>query len=110
MANIAAPFVGHRSVPALAAPRAERRKPTLKLFGYGIALLIVAAMVLPFARDVYTRHQVMQRLWPVLSEQDRLSFRNWSGDAISFNRAVYARCLLKHPGEAAACEPLQPPV
>lgn len=109
MATISTPFIDERRPLDLAVPGTERRKPTFKLLGYAIAAVIVAAMVFPFARDIYNRHQVIQRLWPVLSEQDRIAYRNWSGDAMSFNRAIYARCLLTNGSGAAVCAPLQPP-
>jgi len=109
MANISTPFIDERRPRDMAVPGTERRKPSHKLLGYAIAAVIVAAMVFPFARDIYNRHQVIERLWPILSEQDRIAYRNWDGDAISFNRAIYDRCLLTNGSRAAVCAPLRPP-
>jgi hypothetical protein len=108
VANIAAPFTDERRPLDLAAPGVERRKPTLKLVGYIAAAVIAAALVLPFASDIYHRHQVTVRLWPLLSEQDRLAYRNWDGDAPSFNRAIYNRCILTNGNGSALCNPLRP--
>jgi hypothetical protein len=73
------------------------------LFGVGIVLL--AAMVFPIARDAYERNQVISKLDPILSQQDRQAFQAWQGDALSFAKSLYARCQLANGQSAKACEP-----
>jgi hypothetical protein len=70
-----------------------------------VAVVLLVAMAYPFARDAYTRHRVMSKLDPVLSQQDRTAFQGWQGDAPSFARSLYARCELNRGQGAAACEP-----
>jgi hypothetical protein len=71
------------------------------------ALGLLAVMAFPFAHDAYTRHRVMSKLNPILSDQDRTAFQGWQGDAVSFARSLYARCELDHGRGATACSPYQ---
>ena len=66
---------------------------------------LLTVLVFPFARDAYTRHQVLSRLRPVMTEQDRLAFRSWNGDASSFARSLLNRCRLDNGSDSAACQP-----
>lgn len=68
-------------------------------------VVLLVAMAYPFADDAYTRHRVMSRLNPVLTQQDRTAFQGWQGDAVSFARSLYARCELNHGRGDPACEP-----
>ena len=70
-----------------------------------VAVGLLVVMAFPFARDAYTRHRVMSKLDPVLSQQDRVAFQGWQGDAASFARTLYARCELDRGRGAPACEP-----
>jgi hypothetical protein len=66
---------------------------------------VIALLAYPFARDAYTRHQMMSRLGPVMTEQDREAFRSWNGDATSFAEALLDRCKLANGPDAATCAP-----
>ncbi len=70
-----------------------------------IAFLILAALVSPFIKEVYARHQIMQKLAPVMTEQDKLAFQSWKGDAASFARSLEARCEIQNGKGSAACNP-----
>jgi hypothetical protein len=70
-----------------------------------IVLGVLAILVFPFVRDAYNRHQILSRLGPVMTEQDRVAFRSWNGDAGSFARSLLNRCRLENGSDAAACEP-----
>jgi hypothetical protein len=70
-----------------------------------VAFGVVVVLAFPFARDAYNRHQVMSRLGPTLTVQDRLAFQSWNGDANSFARSLLDRCKLANGPDAAACEP-----
>jgi hypothetical protein len=70
-----------------------------------VAVGLFVVMAFPFARDAYTRHRVMSKLDPVLSQQDRNAFQGWQGDAPSFARSLYARCELDRGRGASSCEP-----
>ncbi len=69
-----------------------------------IALGALAILAFPFARDAYNRHQVLNRLRPVMTQQDRLAFQSWNGDASSFARSLLNRCQLENGPAASACE------
>jgi hypothetical protein len=69
-----------------------------------VVILILAVAVWPFAKEAYARHQVMQKLAPVMTEQDRLAFQSWQGDAASFARSLEARCEIQNGKGAAACD------
>jgi len=69
------------------------------------AIILLVAMAYPFAHDAYTRHRVLAKLDPVLTQQDRTAFQGWQGDAVSFARSLYARCELNRGHGDAACEP-----
>ena len=70
-----------------------------------VVILILAVVVWPFAKEAYARHRVMQKLAPVMTEQDRIAFQSWQGDAVSFARSLEARCELQNGDGSAACEP-----
>ncbi|HXC28634.1 MAG TPA: hypothetical protein VNV38_11815 [Stellaceae bacterium] len=71
----------------------------------GVIVLILAVVVSPFVKDIYARHQMMQKLAPVMTEQDKLAFQSWSGDAASFARSLAARCEIENGKDSAACNP-----
>jgi hypothetical protein len=77
----------------------------IRILGTVVALVLVALVALPFARDAYHRYQVAQRLKPLLNEYDQAAWRDWTGDAISFGRSLYARCQLTNGQNASNCEP-----
>jgi hypothetical protein len=74
-------------------------------FAVFFVLGLLAVLAFPFAYDAYTRHQVMSKLAPVLTQQDRAAYQAWNGDARSFARSLYARCELVNGQGAAACDP-----
>jgi hypothetical protein len=67
------------------------------------ALALVVVLAAPFVRDAYTRYRVMHRLAPVMTEQDRIAFRSWNGDAVSFAKSLYARCELDNGRDSPVC-------
>jgi hypothetical protein len=71
----------------------------------GATLILLVAMVFPIARDAYERNQVISKLDPVLTPQDRQAFQAWQGDARSFAKSLYARCQLANGEGARTCEP-----
>jgi hypothetical protein len=71
----------------------------------GVVVILLVAMAFPIARDAYQRNQVINKLEPVLTQQDRLAFQAWQGDAISFAKSLYARCQIANGQDAKACEP-----
>ena len=77
----------------------------IRILGTVAALVLVALVALPFARDAYHRYEVAQRLKPLLNEHDQAAWRDWTGDAISFGRSLYARCQLINGQNASNCEP-----
>lgn len=70
-----------------------------------VALGVVAVMAYPFARDAYNRYELMRRLSPVLSEQDRMAFRAWNGNAQEFVKALHARCEIMRGAGNPNCAP-----
>jgi hypothetical protein len=76
-----------------------------RILGTVVALVLVALVALPFARDAYHRYQVAQRLKPLMNEHDQAAWRDWTGDAVSFGRTLYARCQLTSGQNASNCEP-----
>jgi hypothetical protein len=66
---------------------------------------LLAVLAFPFAYDAYSRHEVLNRLAPVLTQQDRAAYQAWNGDAQSFAKSLYARCELVNGHGAAACDP-----
>jgi hypothetical protein len=42
---------------------------------------------------------------PLMNEHDQAAWRDWSGDAVSFGRTLYARCELTSGQNASNCEP-----
>jgi hypothetical protein len=71
----------------------------------GAAVILLIAMAFPIARDAYQRNRVISKLEPVLTQQDRLAFQAWQGDAVSFAKSLYARCEIANGRDAKACEP-----
>jgi hypothetical protein len=69
-----------------------------------VVILILAVAVWPFAREAYARHQVMQKLASVMTDQDRLAFQSWQGDAVSFARSLEARCEIQNGKGSTACD------
>ncbi|MFZ2006671.1 MAG: hypothetical protein WB697_18570 [Stellaceae bacterium] len=70
-----------------------------------VVVLILAVVVSPFVREAYARHQVMQKLGPVMTEQDHIAFQSWQGDAASFARSLEARCEIQNGKGSPACNP-----
>jgi hypothetical protein len=70
-----------------------------------VVILILAVLVWPFVKEAYARHQVMQKLGPVMTEQDKLAFQSWNGDAASFARSLEARCEIQNGKGSTACDP-----
>lgn len=68
-----------------------------------IVVLILAILVAPFVKEAYARHQVMQKLAPVMTEQDKIAFQSWNGDAASFARSLEARCEIQNGKDSANC-------
>lgn len=69
-----------------------------------IVVLILAILVSPFVKEAYARHQVMQKLAPVMTEQDKIAFQSWNGDAASFARSLEARCEIQNGKGSASCD------
>ncbi len=64
----------------------------------------VVMVALPFGREAYHRYQVSRRLDTVMDERDRAALNQWNGDAASFGRSLYERCVREQGEGAAACE------
>jgi hypothetical protein len=47
----------------------------------------------------------MQKLAPVMTEQDNIAFQSWKGDAASFARSLEARCEIQNGKDSAVCNP-----
>jgi hypothetical protein len=63
-----------------------------------------AVVALPFAREAYHRYQVSQRLDSVMDDRDRQAFSQWNGDAASFGRSLFERCVREQGSGTASCE------
>jgi hypothetical protein len=72
----------------------------------GIALVVAIGIMfaLPFAREAYHRYEISRRLDSVMDDTDRAAFSQWNGDAASFGRSLYERCVRAQGQSAAACE------
>jgi hypothetical protein len=70
-----------------------------------VVVLILAVLVSPFVREAYARHQIMAKLAPVMTEQDKLAFQSWNGDAASFARSLEARCEIQNGKDSTTCKP-----
>jgi hypothetical protein len=77
----------------------------IKIIASCTTFVLMVTLVVPFIYDAYARYEVVHKLAPVLSEQDKSAFRAWNGDAASFAKSLYARCELVHGSGGAACEP-----
>ena len=77
----------------------------VRILGTCAALALLLLVAFPFGRDAYHRYQVAQRLKPLMNEHDQAAWRDWSGDAVSFGRSLYARCMLTNGQNTIACEP-----
>lgn len=75
-----------------------------KILGIAVIVAIGAIFALPFAREAYHRYQVSQRLDGVMDDTDRAAFSQWNGDAASFGRSLYERCVRAQGPGAASCE------
>ncbi|GEM_PF-2081467 len=74
-----------------------------RVFGTGIALGLVTVMALPFAREIYHRHEVGRQLSGMLDSPDRAAFAGWNGSALSFVETLRDRCVRVHGGNANEC-------
>ncbi len=73
-----------------------------RVLGTCIALVLFVLLAYPFGRDAYHRYEVSRRLDAVMNDSDRAAFRNWNGDAASFSRALYDRCVREQQSGRAA--------
>jgi hypothetical protein len=69
-----------------------------------VVLGLATVVTYPFVCEIYARYELMQKLMTVMSEQDRIAFRGWSGSATAFVQSLYARCELTYGRGAARCE------
>ena len=76
----------------------------LKILGTFVALVVLIAVVYPFAQDAYHRYQVQRQLDTVMDSHDRAAFKQWNGDAASFAKTLYERCELTNGRGAAQCQ------
>jgi hypothetical protein len=75
-----------------------------RIIGSCVFLAIVIIFAYPFARDAYHRYEVGRRLDPLMDDRDRAAFRAWNGDAASFGRSLYDRCVLTNGQGSPKCE------
>ena len=75
-----------------------------KLLGASLVFALTFAIALPFAREMYDRHLIAQRLGGVLDARDRVALDNWSGSARSFVDSLYDRCVRTNGGGSPQCE------
>jgi hypothetical protein len=75
-----------------------------RVLSIAVIVAIGIMFALPFAREAYHRYQVSQRLDSVMDDSDRAAFSQWNGDAASFGRSLYERCLRQQGQGAAGCE------
>jgi hypothetical protein len=76
----------------------------IRILGTCAALALLMLVALPFARDVFQRYEVAQRLKPLMNEQDKAAWRDWNGDAVSFGRSLYKRCELTNGQNSPNCD------
>lgn len=76
----------------------------IKVLGTLLALVLIIAFGYPFARDAYQRYELHQRLYAVMTPQERTEFNQWNGDAESFARRLFDRCELNRGRGAVPCE------
>jgi hypothetical protein len=71
-----------------------------------IAVLVAIGIMfaLPFAREAYHRYQISQRLDSVMDDTDRAAFAQWNGDAASFGRSLFERCVRQQGQGSATCD------
>lgn len=75
-----------------------------RILGICAAILLILVLIYPFAQEAYDRYLVSERLKSVMTAQERVEFRNWNGDAISFAKRLYERCELSQGRAAVQCE------
>jgi hypothetical protein len=75
-----------------------------RILGTCVALALLIVLAFPFAHDAYHRYEVEQRLKPLMNEHDRAAWRDWNGDAVSFGRSLYDRCVLNNSQDPANCD------
>lgn len=75
-----------------------------RILGTIVALVLLLVVAYPFGRDAYHRYQVAHRLDGMMDERDRAAFRDWNGDAASFQRSLVERCELMNGRGAPNCE------
>jgi len=76
----------------------------LRLLGIAFGAVVLAIVAYPFVQDAYSRYRVSQRLDSVMDAREKAEFHRWSGDAMSFARALYERCELSQGKGATACD------
>ena len=64
-----------------------------RVLSIAVIVAIGIMFALPFAREAYHRYQISQRLDSVMDDTDRAAFSQWNGDAASFGRTLYERCV-----------------
>jgi len=75
-----------------------------RILGISLAVAILALFALPFGRDAYHRYQVAKRLDTVMDDRDRAALNQWNGDAASFGKSLFERCVREQGADAPACE------
>lgn len=75
-----------------------------RILGIAVIIVIGAVFAAPFAREAYHRYQVSKRLDSVMDDRDRQAFSQWNGNAASFARSLYERCVREQGQGAAACD------
>ena len=75
-----------------------------KILGTLVGLVLIIAVVYPFAKDAYHRYEVSRQLDAVMDSRDRAAFRQWNGDAISFAKTLFERCELTNGRGAVQCQ------
>lgn len=75
-----------------------------RVLSIAVVVAIGIMFAMPFAREAYHRYQISKRLDSVMDDRDRAAFGQWNGDAASFARSLYERCIREQGQGAAACE------
>jgi len=75
-----------------------------RVLSIAVIVAIGVMFAMPFAREAYRRYQVSQRLDSVMDDRDRQAFSQWNGDAASFGRSLYERCVREQGQGASPCE------
>jgi hypothetical protein len=76
-----------------------------RMLGTLVAVAIVVLLAAPFVREAYHRYQLAQDLQTVMSDRDRAAFQDWKGDAASFGRSLFDRCVRENGRDSPTCQP-----